>query len=763
LTQFDGALDLSGAFDFTGQALTFNAAGNSVGSAIDISNSGLFTTADLADISATGQFTQNGVGLNSLGGNLVATGGMKFATGVALTGSDTVTLATGGAAGQDIILGTDATTDITGAGQALTLNAGNLGDITINGDVGAEGASLGNITILGADQVQFDATVTAASFTQSAAAATGLTAFVDALNLASSLDFTGQALRLDDAVTVGASAEVTNAGRFTVDSEAGISVVGSLIQDGAGDVLLAVPTISVGDDINIAGALQIGRDVTLVADQSLVTSTIDSAVDGRYDLVFESRQRTKIGGAVGQSSLLGSLATGTLGEIIIDTTRIATQGDQRYNVPLTFSKGTSASPLELFSQAGDIEFASTVSAGVNAKVAQRSIDIEALGGNVFVRDLIGVSLVGVKFGDYASAKDINPYGLSIKAADIWLYADVTTFETQRYEGRVHIGNNGKNGFIRQLISLDPSVVFQGSIDDTVAMTHGLEVRAVTTDATNGKLPEIKFLGNVGQSIRLASVAALTGIQDDITAGAIASDVLTEPARRLGVVSIDGDVSTGGDQTYTAGSIDIGSNGGDPVALNSEYGVVSLVVRPDVLAGLRNGENLGIFLGKGATLSQETIDLIAQSGLSLASVVKYTSPVASTFSGFSDSDAGYISGRILAGQNQDQSSSGSMNGRTPPKFLLASAEVEVGDIQSQDEIGNIQSQEKIGDSQSQEKIGDSQSQEEVGDSQSQEEVGDSQSDEEVANDSESEDCASSADSESSDTETGGTGSGSALQC
>jgi hypothetical protein len=286
------------------------------------------------------------------------------------------------------------------------------------------------------------------------------------------------------------------------------------------------------------------------------------------------------------------------------------------------------------------------------------------------------------------------------------------------------------------------------------MTHGLEVRAVTTDRLNGQVPEVRFIGDVGQTISLASLAALAGTQVK-TEGAIASEVLLEQAAmRFGLVSIDGNVSTGGDQTYAAGSIDIGSNGGEKVSLYSDNGTITLIARPQGAASIVNGENLNISLGDGGILSQEAIDLIDQSGLSIEAIA----PDVQIFGNLMDA-SNYLASTSLIkvdnSQSVNQSSPASTDTLASNEVLIAAAQVEIGDIQSQEEIGDNQSQEEIGDSQPQEEIGESQSQEEV------------------ADDSESEECASSTDTESADTETGdtesadtetgGAGSGSASQC
>ena len=55
----------------------------------------------------------------------------------------------------------------------------------------------------------------------------------------------------------------------------------------------------------------------------------------------------------------------------------------------------------------------------------------------------------------------NPRNLTVTGNEIFIKADVTTEYNQTYRGHVNIGNNGSNGTIRSLISLDPTISFYG--------------------------------------------------------------------------------------------------------------------------------------------------------------------------------------------------------------------------------------------------------------------------------------------------------------
>ena len=55
----------------------------------------------------------------------------------------------------------------------------------------------------------------------------------------------------------------------------------------------------------------------------------------------------------------------------------------------------------------------------------------------------------------------NLKNLTVTGNEIFIKADVTTEYNQTYRGHVNIGNNGSNGTIRSLISLDPTISFYG--------------------------------------------------------------------------------------------------------------------------------------------------------------------------------------------------------------------------------------------------------------------------------------------------------------
>ena len=131
ITTFSDRINLTRAFDFTGTALNINGLGaNVVGSTalagslfgMNVTNTGLFTTAVGANLSVGNDFTQDGPGLNSIGGNVASThDGIAFGAAVTLTNN--VTMITSAGLGDDILF-----SDTVDGFQTLSLTAG-LGDV----------------------------------------------------------------------------------------------------------------------------------------------------------------------------------------------------------------------------------------------------------------------------------------------------------------------------------------------------------------------------------------------------------------------------------------------------------------------------------------------------------------------------------------------------------------------------------------------------------------------------------------------------------
>ena len=140
---------------------------------------------------------------------------------------------------------------------------------------------------------------------------------------------------------------------------------------------------------------------------------------------------------------------------------------------------------------------------------------------------------------------VDVYNLAVLADSIHLNADVVTYGTQTYGSsarltRVIIGDNGRNGTTRVLVSEDPAVTFWGTVDDALANTHDLVVKAVTY--TGLEIPVIDFNGNVGASAMLKSLTTEVGLQE--TAGTpIFAKLAVGSGQGIGHVNFGGSVVT----------------------------------------------------------------------------------------------------------------------------------------------------------------------------------------------------------------------------
>ena len=106
------------------------------------------------------------------------------------------------------------------------------------------------------------------------------------------------------------------------------------------------------------------------------------------------------------------------------------------------------------------------------------------------------------------------YKMIMTADNITLKGDVMTFEEQVYNGNILIGSTGSNGTTRTLLSIDPKITFNGTIDDTVAGSHTLVAKAIAVrrDGVVPGTPEINFTKAVSSKVALAGYEGLTGYQ-----------------------------------------------------------------------------------------------------------------------------------------------------------------------------------------------------------------------------------------------------------
>jgi hypothetical protein len=150
---------------------------------------------------------------------------------------------------------------------------------------------------------------------------------------------------------------------------------------------------------------------------------------------------------------------------------------------------------------------------------EQSLTLNAGTGWVTFGDRLGASLVDpvtnveLSYGTVWNNPTymVNPYQLIVNADTVLIKGNITTFGTQTYNGKVLIGDNGTNGLTRLLLSEDPIITFNGTVDDTVFNTHNLIVKSISI--SGNEIPEIHVNGDVGATTPLASFVQIVGTQN----------------------------------------------------------------------------------------------------------------------------------------------------------------------------------------------------------------------------------------------------------
>ncbi|MBU3637946.1 S-layer family protein, partial [Polynucleobacter sp. es-MAR-4] len=299
------------------------------------------------------------------------------------------------------------------------------------------------------------------------------------------------------------SSAIVNNGSIVFDSANAfnlansISGTGSIVQRGAG-------ILNITGNNSMSGVVDIANYRLSLGSQNALGNANITSTGGNLSVTGGTTlSRLSVDGAVTIDSVINTI------------------GDQVYGGPLTFLTGNNSSTANFNSSAGNISFMSTVSAGAGSKSAQRNLVVTAANGTVLFNDQVGLDVVdrlsasytlNPYTSSYSGLSGVNPYAMNVTAQTIKLFGDVTTFEGQEYNGSVLIGDNGSNGRTRLLLSMDPSVVVNGPINDVSAGQHTLLMRAFSLLANVGPAPTIRY-GNVGNIAPLADLNALVGVQE----------------------------------------------------------------------------------------------------------------------------------------------------------------------------------------------------------------------------------------------------------
>ena len=267
------------------------------------------------------------------------------------------------------------------------------------------------------------------------------------------------------------------------------------------------------------------------------------------------------GSVLSNNGLLGIEAGTTLSSLTVNgpvtlISDIRTTNSQRYGGAVTFASGSANSPMQITSENADISFLSTL----NSDAANRSLNLNALVGKVSFSDTLGYLAPG------GGPKGPSINNLRVNAKDILLMGDIYTLNTQTYDGAVVISNNGTNGLLRTFISQDPSIAFLGTVDDSSAVTHTLDVRAISYDPL--LIPEIRFMGAVGSIVPLGGLLVTTEMR--IIPADPMAPITIVPA---GSLTIADNINTVGEQRFSSAAVTLDPAPGRTISLSSARSTV----------------------------------------------------------------------------------------------------------------------------------------------------------------------------------------------
>jgi autotransporter-associated beta strand protein len=247
------------------------------------------------------------------------------------------------------------------------------------------------------------------------------------------------------------------------------------------------------------------------------------------------------------------------------TTHITTSGAQSYDdIKIAPSSGNL---IALKTTNSDITINGTLNA---TSWKQQSIEIDAGTGTVTLGDSVGNNLTA----------RINM--LTVTGSSILILADILTGDKQEYTGATSIGDGTDLGkslvkgflydshyqyfeyaqggvtstisayhddsrYVRTLVSKDPTVTFNGTVDDTVEYRHTLLVAAISANTASAlapsTMPIINFNDAVSKTTPLYSLNAQT-------VAALSSANAPDLSAYVGQINIAGNVTTRSNQVFT---------------------------------------------------------------------------------------------------------------------------------------------------------------------------------------------------------------------
>ena len=391
-------------------------------------------------------------------------------------------------------------------------------------------------------------------------------------------------------VLTGTGYSVTNATGSTLIST-NLRGNGSLTKTGAGTLILSGSNSYTGSTTVNAGTLDLESNNALSSNQLMSN-------DGTLMMGF--------GVALPSLTVTGNVNLAS---------DINTVGNQTYNNQVTIASGDDLHPLAISTQNSTVTFNSTISAGVNNYTIKRSLLISAGNGSVIFNDRLGVGSMTYSAYAYLFNSGVpNLYNLTVNAKSIHINADITTLETQTYNGAVLIGDNGSNGLTRTLLSIDPKIVFVSTIDDAIANVHSLIVKAISTSAD--VQPIIIFRGSVGSISALLNLTSITGMQQ-LLPNSLIGDYDNNPYNFIGDIIIQGSVTTLNSQSYSANAIQLNGTAPDMLIMfTSKSGKIDFLVGKEFNSGITGttGTTITLKYSGSGSMSNEAQQALKASGL-----------------------------------------------------------------------------------------------------------------------------------------------------
>jgi hypothetical protein len=437
-------------------------------------------------------------------------------------------------------------------------------------------------------------------------------------SMSGTVDITNYSLALGNANALGSATVVADGGNLSIGS--GI-VLPSLNTSGNINLISDVNisnAFTANGLVNALGNITTGGNLTAnsgIAANGLVNVGANILVNGSS--VFAGDVN-----AVGNITLNGNSSLNGL---------VNSGGNQFYGGAVTFTSSgalttaNTAAVSNFISTGGNISFNSTVNAGNGSAATNRSLVISATNGTVLFNDQVGQNVIRLRSAEIETIPytsyghmDVSPYALKVGARTIKLFGDISTFASQEYIGSVLVGNNGSNGNIRLMLSMDPSITINGPINDVVAGQDTLVLRAIRLP-NDPATPTIS-LGDVGLTTPLAGLNILVGEQNTIQNNASVAQIRTSRFDYVGTINLGGSVSTIGNQMYVGNNISLtGTNN-----LISQLGTIEMVT------GLTNGSisglsNANFILGTNANLGSS----LAALGANITRLPPEVSAVAGT--------------------------------------------------------------------------------------------------------------------------------------